>query len=49
MGAFADQEFSKSSPADIEPSEVSKLQHKLESARVKLAKEENVAGAAKPE
>ena len=42
-------EFSKSSPADIEPSEVAKLQHKLESARVKLAKEESITGAPKPE
>ena len=33
-------EFAKSSPADIEPSDVAKVQKKLESARVKLAKEE---------
>ena len=42
-------EFSKSSAADVEPSEVAKLQHKLESARVKLAKEESITGAPKPE
>ena len=42
-------EFSKSSSADVEPSEVAKLQHKLESARVKLAKEENITGPPKPE
>ena len=33
-------EFAKSSPADIEPGDVAKVQKKLESARVRLAKEE---------
>ncbi len=42
-------EFSKSAPADVEPSEVAKVQHKLENARVKLAKEDSIAGPAKPE
>ncbi|MGH9560348.1 MAG: tetratricopeptide repeat protein [Terracidiphilus sp.] len=42
-------EFSKSSPADVEPSDVAKVQKKLESARVKLAKEEGTIGQAKPE
>ena len=42
-------EFSKSAPADVEPSEVAKVQHKLETARVKLAKEDSIAGPAKPE
>ncbi|MDE3188638.1 MAG: tetratricopeptide repeat protein [Acidobacteriota bacterium] len=42
-------EFSKSAAADVEPSEVAKVQHKLESARVKLAKEDSIAGPAKPE
>lgn len=42
-------EFSKSAPDDVEPTEISKVQHKLESARVKLAKEESIAGAPKPE
>jgi tetratricopeptide (TPR) repeat protein len=37
-------EFAKSSPADIEPGDVSKVQKKLESARVKLAKEDNALG-----
>jgi tetratricopeptide (TPR) repeat protein len=42
-------EFSKSAAADVEPSDVAKLQRKLESARVKLAKEESITGAPKPE
>ena len=42
-------EFAKSAPADIEPGDVAKVQKKLESARVKLAKEENSLGQAKPE
>ncbi|MGH9518388.1 MAG: tetratricopeptide repeat protein, partial [Terriglobales bacterium] len=40
-------EFAKSVPADVEPSEVSKLQKKLESAHVKLAREESVLGPSK--
>jgi tetratricopeptide (TPR) repeat protein len=42
-------EFSKSAAADVEPSDVAKLQRKLESARVKLAKEESITGEPKPE
>lgn len=42
-------EYAKSAPPDLEPSEVSKVQHKLESARVRLAKEDSVAGPAKRE
>ena len=43
-------EFAKSSPADIEPSDVAKVQKKLESAREKLAKEEGaLGGQPKPE
>jgi cytochrome c-type biogenesis protein CcmH/NrfG len=42
-------DFAKSSPADVEPSDVAKVQKKLESARVKLAKEDNSMGQAKPE
>ncbi len=42
-------EFAKSAPADIEPSEVAKVQRKLDSARVKLAKEESIVGPPKPE
>jgi tetratricopeptide (TPR) repeat protein len=42
-------EFAKSSPADIEPGDVTKVQKKLESARVKLAKEESNIGQPKPE
>ncbi|HTB97845.1 MAG TPA: tetratricopeptide repeat protein [Terracidiphilus sp.] len=40
-------EFSRSAAADVEPADVAKLQHKLETARVKLAKEESVTGATK--
>ncbi len=42
-------EYSKSPTADVEPGDVAKVQHKLETARVKLAKQENAAGASKPE
>ncbi|MDE3063875.1 MAG: tetratricopeptide repeat protein, partial [Acidobacteriota bacterium] len=35
-------EFAKSAPADLEPTEVAKVQHKLETARVKLAKEDSL-------
>lgn len=42
-------QFAKSSPADIEPSDVSKVQKKLESARLKLAKQDDSMGQAKPE
>ncbi len=43
-------EFSKSASADVEPSEVAKVQRKLESARVKLAKEDSISGTpSKPE
>ena len=42
-------QFAKSSPADIEPTDVSKVQKKLESARVRLAKQDDSLGQAKPE
>ena len=42
-------EFSKSAPADIEPAEVAKVQKKLDTARVRLAKQDNATGATKPE
>jgi len=42
-------EFAKSSPADIEPGDVSKVQKKLESARVKLAKQVDPSITPKPE
>jgi cytochrome c-type biogenesis protein CcmH/NrfG len=42
-------EFAKSAPADVEPGDVARVQKKLESARVRLAKEEDSAGPAKPE
>ena len=42
-------DFAKSSPADIDPGDVAKVQKKLESARVKLAKEDSALGQAKSE
>jgi len=42
-------EFAKALPADVEPGDVAKVQKKLESARVKLAKEESVIDPSKPE
>jgi tetratricopeptide (TPR) repeat protein len=42
-------EYSRSSTADVEPGDVAKVQHKLETARVKLAKQESATGAVKPE
>ncbi len=42
-------EYSKSAAPDVEPAEVAKVQHKLETARVRLAKQENNAGQGKPE
>ena len=42
-------EYTKSSPADVEPGDVAKVQKKLEGARVKLAKEESSVGQVKPE
>jgi tetratricopeptide (TPR) repeat protein len=41
-------EYGKSPSIDAEPGDVAKVQHKLESARTKLAKQENAAGQ-KPE
>jgi tetratricopeptide (TPR) repeat protein len=40
-------EYAKSAPADAEPADVAKVQHKLDSARVKLAKQESASGPAK--
>jgi len=42
-------EYAKSSPSDIEPGEVAKVQRKLENARVKLAKQDSATGTPKPE
>jgi tetratricopeptide (TPR) repeat protein len=42
-------EYAKSAPADVEPGEVAKVQRKLESARVRLAKQDSATGAPKPE
>ncbi len=40
------QEFSKSAPADVDATEVAKVQKKLESARTRLAKQDSVIGGA---
>ncbi len=42
-------QFAKSAPADVEPAEVAKVQKKLDTARVKLAKQESTAGQPKTE
>jgi len=42
-------EFAKSAPADVDPTELAKVQKKLETARVKLAKQESTVGPPKPE
>jgi tetratricopeptide (TPR) repeat protein len=41
-------EFAKSNPADVEPGDVARVQKKLESARVKLAKEDSQFNQPKP-
>ena len=41
--------YAKSAPADVEPGEVAKVQHKLDTARVKLAKQDSALGQPKPE
>jgi Flp pilus assembly protein TadD len=43
------EQFAKSAPADVEPAEVAKVQKKLESARGKLARQDNAVGPTKPE
>ncbi len=42
-------QFAKSSPADYEQSDVVKVQKKLDTARTKLAKQDNTVAPAKPE
>ncbi len=42
-------EYAKSAPADIEPGDVAKVQKKLDTARVKLAKQDSSLAPAKPE
>jgi tetratricopeptide (TPR) repeat protein len=42
-------EYAKSAAADVEPTDVAKVQHKLETARVRLAKQDSAAGQPKPE
>jgi len=41
------QEYARTTPADAEPADVSKVQKKLDSARVKLAKEESTGASPK--
>jgi tetratricopeptide (TPR) repeat protein len=41
------QEYAKTVPADAEPGDVNKVQKKLDSARVKLAKEESAGASPK--
>ena len=47
--ALSLDEFNKSAPADVEPTDVARVQKKLETARVKLAKDENAPEPLKPE
>ena len=47
--ALSLDQFAKSAPADVEPAEVAKVQKKLESARGKLARQDNAVGPTKPE
>ena len=42
-------EYAKSAAADVEPGDLAKVQHKLEGARFKLAKQESATGQPKPE
>jgi len=42
-------EYAKSAPGDVEPGDLAKVQHKLETARVKLAKQDSATGQPKPE
>jgi tetratricopeptide (TPR) repeat protein len=42
-------EYAKSAAADVDPADVAKVQRKLETARVKLAKQESAVGQPKPE
>jgi tetratricopeptide (TPR) repeat protein len=42
-------EYAKASAADVEPGDVSKVQKKLETARVKLARQDSATGQPKPE
>jgi tetratricopeptide (TPR) repeat protein len=42
-------EYAKSAPADIEPGDVAKVQKKLDSARIKLAKQDSSLAPGKPE
>jgi len=42
-------QYAKSAAADVEPTEVAKVQKKLDSAQVKLAKQESATGQTRPE
>jgi tetratricopeptide (TPR) repeat protein len=41
-------QYAKSAPADVDPGDVAKVQHKLENARVRLAKQESIVDPSKP-
>ena len=43
------EQFAKSAPVDVEQAEVAKVQKKLDSARIKLARQESATGQTKPE
>lgn len=47
--AFSLAQFQKSAAVDVEPGDVAKVQKKLDSANVKLAKQESATGQTKPE
>ena len=42
-------QFAKSAVDDVEPADVAKVQHKLETARVKMARQDSATGQPKPE
>jgi Flp pilus assembly protein TadD len=42
-------QYQKTPATDQEPGDMAKVQHKLEGAHVRLAKQENTSGVAKPE
>jgi tetratricopeptide (TPR) repeat protein len=42
-------EYAKTPPDDVEPGDMAKVQHKLETARVRMAKQDSATGQPKPE
>jgi tetratricopeptide (TPR) repeat protein len=41
-------QFARTAPIDIEPGDVARVQHKLDSARIKLARQNSIDGQSKP-